>query len=294
VPRPPPLASVSSAASSGSLIDTVRTGRTLPAGTGGAPKSSLFDRFGVSTQSQLFGNTGYGAIFRSLEGALGGRAQAYRIPTLPTFPKPGPVPTVKKKSPQQVVPRKSPVVRPISPPPRSILTGTLPPKPKAIAKVEPEEPVSIHKSLLQSLGGALGTRINSAINPAPKTIFAAGPAIAAGVGAAGRVLPAIGRVLTGRVATAGGIGAAVGSLFRGGADAGTCPSGWHLAKDGSGRCVRNRRMNFGNARAARRSVRRLKGARKLLKDIEKMMPSKTRTRRAAPAGHSAHLHHTGG
>jgi len=85
--------------------------------------------------------------------------------------------------------------------------------------------------------------------------------------------------------------------FGGGAE--TCPSGWHLNKqDGVGGpagtyCVRNRRMNFGNARSARRSVRRLKGARKLLKDIEKMMPSRPRARRA-PAGHSAHLHHSGG
>jgi len=138
--------------------------------------------------------------------------------------------------------------------------------------------VSLHKSILKTLGAGIGRNIQSKL----------------GIGAVLPGIGAVGRVLTGRVATAGGIGAAVGSLFGGGGGAqGACPSGWHLAKDGSGRCVRNRRMNFGNARAARRSVRRLKGARKLLKDIEKMMPTKT-SRRRAPAGHQAHLHHTGG
>lgn len=103
---------------------------------------------------------------------------------------------------------------------------------------------------------------------------------------AGRVGAAAGRVLTGRVATGAAIGVAAGQLVSIDPATGTCPSGWHPAKDGSQRCVRNRRMNFGNARAARRSVRRLKGARKLLKDIEKMMPSKPRARQAR-----AHHHH---
>jgi len=134
------------------------------------------------------------------------------------------------------------------------------------------------------------------------SIFAALPAI----GAAGRAAaPAIGRAAgtifrgaTGRAATAAGLGVALGASL-GGGSAGACPSGWHLNKqDGVGGaagtyCVRNRRMNVGNARAARRSVRRLKGARKLLRDIEKMMPSKPRPRARAPAGHAAHLHHTG-
>jgi len=51
---------------------------------------------------------------------------------------------------------------------------------------------------------------------------------------------------------------------------GTVPSGYHLAKDGSGRLVRNRRMNPANPRALRRSMRRLDGfeklARRTLKD----------------------------
>lgn len=44
---------------------------------------------------------------------------------------------------------------------------------------------------------------------------------------------------------------------------GMCPSGYHPAKDGSGRCVRNRRMNVANPRALRRSLRRVKGFEKL-------------------------------
>jgi len=116
------------------------------------------------------------------------------------------------------------------------------------------------------------------------SIFASLPAIGGIVGRAGA---AAGRVLTGRVATAATAGVLVGQLVSVDPATGRCPSGWHPAKDGSGRCVRNRRMNFGNARAARRSVRRLKGARKLLQDIEKMMPRRAAPRRRdLPAGHT--------
>lgn len=139
------------------------------------------------------------------------------------------------------------------------------------------------------------------ITPGPvrqqMSLFGALPGL---IRAAPPVIARAGRLLTGRVATAGTAGVLLGQSFGGaGAGDGACPSGWHLNKqDGVGGpagtyCVRNRRMNFGNARSARRSVRRLKGARKLLKDIEKMMPTRT-TRRRAPGGHSAHLHHTGG
>ena len=44
---------------------------------------------------------------------------------------------------------------------------------------------------------------------------------------------------------------------------GACPSGYHFAKDGSGRMVRNRRMNVANPRALRRSMRRVQGFEKL-------------------------------
>lgn len=120
------------------------------------------------------------------------------------------------------------------------------------------------------------------------SIFAGLPALGRAVGPIART---IGRGLTGRTAGAAGLGVALGQTF--GDGDGACPSGWHLNKqDGVGGpagtyCVRNRRMNFGNARSARRSVRRLKGARKLLKDIERMMPTKTRTK-VVHADHHAH------
>ena len=46
---------------------------------------------------------------------------------------------------------------------------------------------------------------------------------------------------------------------------GVCPTGYHYAKDGSGRLVRNRRMNVANPRALRRSMRRVQGFEKLAK-----------------------------
>ncbi len=49
----------------------------------------------------------------------------------------------------------------------------------------------------------------------------------------------------------------------GGGGTGCCPRGFHLAKDGSGKCVRNRRMNVANPRALRRSMRRVQGFEKL-------------------------------
>jgi len=133
------------------------------------------------------------------------------------------------------------------------------------------------------------------------SIFAALPAIIRGGGAVARVgAGAVGRVLgspAGRAATAAATGVSLGLSF-GGGDGGTCPVGFHLNKarnrvtgqEARTYCVRNRRLNVGNARAARRSVRRLKGARKLLRDIEKMMPSKPRARARAHATPSPIIH----
>lgn len=45
----------------------------------------------------------------------------------------------------------------------------------------------------------------------------------------------------------------------------SCPSGTHPAKDGSGRCVTNRRMNPLNPRALRRAIRRQEGFGRLAK-----------------------------
>ena len=58
---------------------------------------------------------------------------------------------------------------------------------------------------------------------------------------------------------------------------GCCPTGFHLAKDQSGRCVRNRSMNVANPRALRRSLRRVAGFGKLAQR------SKKDIRRAAKA-----------
>lgn len=172
--------------------------------------------------------------------------------------------------------------------PASGTSGAPPRPPKAIAKVEPT--MSLHKSILKGIGSAIKRRVRQTSTEKTPALLAG---LFGGAGSLGRVLPGLGRAAVGLPGAAAATGFALGGLFGGNGDGAACQSGWHLAKDGSGRCVRNRRMNFGNARAARRSVRRLKGARKLLRDIEKMMPSKPRARRA-PAGHVSHLHHTGG
>jgi len=54
-----------------------------------------------------------------------------------------------------------------------------------------------------------------------------------------------------------------GVLPAGGRGGSMVPSGYHFAKDGSGRLVRNRRMNVANPRALRRSMRRVQGFEKL-------------------------------
>jgi len=168
------------------------------------------------------------------------------------------------------------------------------PAPAPAPVVAPKEPpVSLHKGLIKSIGSGLQGAITQRLG-GTKAI----PIVAGAATAAGRVLPALGRVLGSRTVAAGSAGLAIGSLFGGGGDGGVCPSGEHLNKQDGIKgpkgtyCVRNRRMNFGNARAARRSVRRLKGARKLLRDIERMMPTKTRTKTVkVPVHHDHHAHH---
>lgn len=68
-------------------------------------------------------------------------------------------------------------------------------------------------------------------------------------------------------AVAGGTAAAVSHF----ANTGQVPAGYHVSRR-TGNIVRNRRMNVGNAKAARRAVRRIKGVRKLLMKIEREMP----------------------
>jgi len=73
---------------------------------------------------------------------------------------------------------------------------------------------------------------------------------------------------------------------------GLCPVGFHPAKDGTGRCVRNRRMNVLNHKAAMRAIRRIKGARKMLMKIERQLPRQRS--RARPVVHRRRLIHEDG
>lgn len=57
-----------------------------------------------------------------------------------------------------------------------------------------------------------------------------------------------------------------------------CPKGFHLDKKSRSYCVRNRRMNPLNGRAASRAIRRIKGARKMLMKIERQLPKPRATR----------------
>lgn len=71
----------------------------------------------------------------------------------------------------------------------------------------------------------------------------------------------------------------------------TPPRGFHLSKQPPWKFVRNRRMNPLNPKAFRRSVRRLKGAVKFAKEIDRVIPIRPRARRSAPRGHHGHLKH---
>lgn len=106
--------------------------------------------------------------------------------------------------------------------------------------------------------GPVGTIVGAAIgaSEATKALVAVGqPNIPGPI--APPSMPGVGQMVG--QALGAGIGAYAGSRPMGG----VCPSGYHPAKDGSGRCVRNRRMNVANARALRRSMRRVKGFEKL-------------------------------
>lgn len=76
---------------------------------------------------------------------------------------------------------------------------------------------------------------------------------------------------------------------------GLCPVGFHPIKQAGkfgpagSYCVRNRRMNVLNGRAASRAIRRIRGARKMLMRIERQLPKPRRS--YAPRGHRARLTH---
>lgn len=59
--------------------------------------------------------------------------------------------------------------------------------------------------------------------------------------------------------------------------------------NGNGEKKKYRRMNYGNAKAARRAIRRIKGVRKMLQDIERQLPRKqvrARAQKDLGAGHT--------
>jgi len=112
-------------------------------------------------------------------------------------------------------------------------------------------------------GAAIGTALTHPSRPPGYGGMPPAPPALSGI-------PAAAGAFTG-AAVAGYRGAAAG--FAGG----VCPSGYHPAKDGSGRCVRNRRMNIANPRALRRSLRRVKGFEKLARKTI-VMTRRVRTR----------------
>jgi len=128
---------------------------------------------------------------------------------------------------------------------------------------------------LPIIGGMIGGPIGAAAGSAaagggkpgpgtaitlPGTVFGAAVmpgGISLGLGyTGGAMVPGSGR-LPPFTATGAGV------LPAGGRGGQLMPSGYHFAKDGSGRLVRNRRMNVANPRALRRSMRRVQGFEKL-------------------------------
>ncbi|KKL93329.1 hypothetical protein LCGC14_1875810 [marine sediment metagenome] len=133
----------------------------------------------------------------------------------------------------------------------------------------------IKKVALPILGGVIGGPVGMAVGAAgggypakptpqfpalPGTVggqisFPGGTSVGLGY-APGAIVPGRGRLPP---YTAAGPGVLPG----GGRGGQMIPSGYHFAKDGSGRLVRNRRMNVANPRALRKAMRRVQGFEKL-------------------------------
>ena len=107
------------------------------------------------------------------------------------------------------------------------------------------------------LGTAIGGPIGGLILGGTVGVAAGKALVPVGAPAPPTSMPGVG------MAVGQALGAAAGGYVGARAMGGLCPSGYHPAKDGSGRCVRNRRMNIANPRALRRSMRRVKGFEKL-------------------------------
>jgi len=104
------------------------------------------------------------------------------------------------------------------------------------------------------IGGPVGAVIAGAVGGASAPRAPALPAPPPGT--VGGAISFPGGTTVSGAAVLGGVGAV---------PAGMCPTGYHLAKDGSGRLVRNRRMNVANPKALRKAIRRTEGFVKLAK-----------------------------
>ena len=121
------------------------------------------------------------------------------------------------------------------------------------------------------LGGPVGAAIGGAVGskPSPPSQFPMVPQAGGGFPVMGQVTMPGGMSISGGVMIPGKgrlppfTATGPGVLPAGGRGGSMVPSGYHFAKDGSGRLVRNRRMNVANPRALRRSMRRVQGFEKL-------------------------------
>lgn len=125
------------------------------------------------------------------------------------------------------------------------------------------------------LGGAIGGPIGAIVGglgggkPAPPSQFPMVPQAGGGFPVGGSITMPGGMTFSGQAMIPGRgrlppfTATGPGVLPAGGRGGAMVPSGYHFAKDGSGRLVRNRRMNVANPRALRRSMRRVQGFEKL-------------------------------
>ena len=133
----------------------------------------------------------------------------------------------------------------------------------------------IKRVALPILGGAIAGPIGAAIGgaaaskPQPPMQFPMAPQVGGGFPVVGQVTMPGGTSFSGGVMIPGRgrlppfTAKGAGVLPAGGRGGAMVPSGYHFAKDGSGRLVRNRRMNITNPRALRRAMRRVQGFEKL-------------------------------
>lgn len=116
-------------------------------------------------------------------------------------------------------------------------------------------------AVIGATGGGGGSR-PPALPSIPGT-FGGQVAFPGGVSVSGAWQP--GQIVPGRGRLPPYTATGPGVLPGGGRGGVGCPTGYHFAKDGSGRLVRNRRMNIANPKALRRAIRRTDGFVKLAK-----------------------------